>query len=190
MLAQTILSTRETWSQRSCFFLGDVYYTDSAIDIIVEAQESLIFFGRPWAGRFIHCDHGEMFAASCDDASSEIFEQVLQSISNDGGGTMRGNMWDIYHISAGLPLNSGRADGAMFRVIDDATNDFDSPKDYLKNAWIYRMAQSRHAFIRLLLASLLHARGFLNRSRSPVTVENVAQKLQRLGCRKSMARYR
>ena len=149
LLVETILSTVPKWQGRTIILLGDVFFTENSIRRISCFRGDLVIFGRPWASRLVGCTHGELFAMSFSHQCSHKIIQSAQQIVRLASDGARGNMWDLYHYLAHLPLNSGRSESRYFCVIDDITNDFDSPSDYERTRMIYSAMTSRSQFERI-----------------------------------------
>lgn len=150
-LVDSIASTQEYWTDRNVFLLGDVYFTNKSIRRICGYSGDARFFGRPWASNLVGCKHGELFALSFSGEYGPVLLNAARDVSRLAERGMRGNLWDLYHHTAKLPFNSGRAENKYFEVLDDITNDFDSPKDYELRRALYELAVSESVSTRFLL---------------------------------------
>jgi hypothetical protein len=157
-LAETILATYRFWDNRNVFLLGDVFYAERAISLILGCQRGLAFFGRPWPSAYVKCGHGEMFGLtfSTGNAGSmcSLLERGLSSMRTGA----QANLWNLYQLAAGLPLGSSRYHPQLLVPIDDCTNDIDTPIDYQRRRWLYEKVSSegeRGAFLTLRSLTLL-----------------------------------
>jgi hypothetical protein len=153
--AETLAATSGLWARRTTVLLGDVFFTSHALRRIVGTQKPLVFFGRPWPSAYTLSDHGELFALSFDEAHAKSViracSQVIQATQRDAWG----NLWDVYHALAGIRLGSSGTERKMFEVIDDLTNDFDTPETYHRCKLRYERATSSSAWNRYLLKGRL-----------------------------------
>lgn len=171
LLVDTILSTSAYWTDCNIMILGDVFFTDMAMSKICGCPKSFVFFGRPWASKLISCDHGELFAFRFNKDSVDLIKNSINNILDTGNEELRGNLWDLYHNLAGIPYNSGVATRRMFVIIDDITNDFDSPLDFEKRRMIYEQITSKSVAEKsLLLFSFLCRLPFHLINRKPVAI--------------------
>lgn len=151
-LVDTLLSLNGHWHFRNIVLLGDVFFTERAMRNIVECVDEVRVFGRPWSSKLAHCRHGELFGMVFSHGATEQIESTARAVQKLAECGARGNLWDFYHLLVGLPFNSGRAESSAFRVIDDLTNDFDKPEDYIRSADRYLAATSRSRVERFQLA--------------------------------------
>lgn len=102
-----------------CYLYGDVYYTEEAIQKIVETPtDDILVFGRNKPSEINKKEYGELFAFKVKNADK--FKQCVSYIRNEViAGRNRGLGWELYsHI------------GCPFILIDDRSEDFDYPKDF------------------------------------------------------------
>ena len=141
-LTETILATCRYWSGRNVFLLGDVFYSECAISLILECQRGLAFFGRPWPSAFAKCGHGEMFGLTfAARANDRVRNLLARGLSNKPTGAQV-NLWNLYQLAGGLPLGSSQYLSQLLVPIDDYTNDIDTPIDYLRRNWLYEKISS------------------------------------------------
>lgn len=136
-LAETILATSGYWCGKNVFLLGDVFYSEDAISLIIGSQRGLAFFGRPWSSSLVCCGHGEMFGLTFGMGSRDVVLKVLAgglSIKPTG---VQANLWNLYQLAGGLPLGSSRYLPQLLAPIDDYTNDIDTPLDYARRKGLY-----------------------------------------------------
>lgn len=116
------------------FVYGDCYFTDEAMDTIVNKARTVgdfEFFGRQGASRVTGKAYGEIFAVVM--SNHQQFINACQFIRNGirDGNIKRGGAWELYHKMVGLPLEEPTIKlNGNFTSIDDFTEDFDTPKDY------------------------------------------------------------
>lgn len=128
--AETLLSTRHLWSARTLVLLGDVFYSDQAMDRIVNWSEPIAIFGRRGPNEYTGCRHGELFAISVDETMAHVLQEAASRAVGHAECGAWGNLWDVYYCLVGLPLDSARTDDRVFQQIQDLTDDFDTPEDY------------------------------------------------------------
>lgn len=117
------------------YLYGDVYYTEKAMNTILETTGDFRAFGRPGASTTTGKPHGEVFAIRFSD--KKLAGDALTAMRN---ACMRGATrslvgWTWYRQVEGAPLEQPFI-GDRFVVIDDRTEDFDCPEDYER--WIAR----------------------------------------------------
>ncbi len=115
--------TAELIGDDMCFLYGDVYYSEDAIRTVVEnaGRDKLLFVGSEKSICAVLVKDGELFR-SC-------YEGVRNMYLNGEISECKG--WQVYHMYAGLPLES-REIGAGYLVVDSFTRDFNSPQDYME----------------------------------------------------------
>jgi len=141
------LAVRELWNTegRTVILMGDVYYTESAIRTIVRhgGTEPHMFArfgksrvtGKPnaeiWANSFMP-EHHVAHEASLRQAHA----LMVPRFGSSGEPILRAGMWESYLLDHGMLIDRPSpwwiADLGDATVIDDWTEDFDYPEDYLK----------------------------------------------------------
>ena len=128
-----------TYLWQSCL-LGDVWYSDEAMDAICAAH-GLHVFGRRGGSRLTGCEWGECFAATWNADTIDAWEEALHASSKharllspaqrDEGGSPIGSLWQVYRHIIGVPLHEHviAIDDPTWVEIDDWTDDFDSVED-------------------------------------------------------------
>ena len=113
--------TRELIADNVCFLYGDVFYAEETVSRIVndESDESVLFFGNEKSICAVLVRDGELFA-SYVDRIRKMF--IAGEITECKG-------WQVYHLHAGLPLES-RDIGGYFVNVSNLTCDFNTPEDY------------------------------------------------------------
>ncbi len=127
-------STTET----TVVLLGDVFFSNAAIDSICEHSKSdeVITFGRSGSGNNGH-KYGELFAFSIPLSKQTKFVECCREVGQMAQRKPRG--WEVYRHLNGLDLDCSTT-GKGFVEIDDETEDFDFPEDYIK--WLARPDKS------------------------------------------------
>lgn len=103
-----------------CFLYGDTYYTDSAVEMICQAEgEELVFVGTS----------SSVVAVKALSAATlkEHIGRVKQAYAN--GETKECKGWQIYQSYAGLPFGPARIEG-HFLLLDDGTRGFNTVEEY------------------------------------------------------------
>ncbi len=149
---ETLLSSRPLWKERTIILLGDVFFAGKSLHRILDCTNPIAFFGRPWPSVYSGCNHGEIFAVSfSNDGMEAMLRGAGQALRTAQNGSW-GNFWDLYYATARIELGSNHTETRLFKVLDDITNDFDTPKDYLRVFHRYRYASSPKRLYRLLVA--------------------------------------
>lgn len=147
-LVESILSTRDLWAGDMLVVLGDVVFTEAAMDTITSAR------GMHWYGRAdrspITGGCGEVFAMSFDPDTASRFAEGMQVGLNmaldsgegrDRAGSPMGSVWQPYRHLESLPLgvHSINRSGDVWVEVSDFTDDYDSYDHYLN--WTKRWAR-------------------------------------------------
>lgn len=104
------------------YLYGDVYYTEHALDIILNTPTNdVLFFGHSQ----------EIFAVKVQDL--EMFYQHKAKVKEKylKGEIDRCIGWEVYRSIVGIPLNKHWRWG-KYILIEDGTDDIDYPEDYEK----------------------------------------------------------
>jgi len=106
--------TAELINDQVCFLYGDTYYTDDAlVGIIKTVGTKLLFFG----------DEKRIIAVKVFDGSCmKKHVEAVKRVNPNGKG------WHLYQAYTGLELYEI---GHDFVVVEDKTQDFNTPEDYL-----------------------------------------------------------
>jgi tetratricopeptide (TPR) repeat protein len=117
---------------KNIILLGDVYYTSFALDKIIQFDDAAIqTFGRRGASTVTGCKYGEIFAFSFTDTQkmgSSI--ALLRQLYEAKICTAHASGWSLNQIISNTNPNFRTAFG-NFTEIDDWTEDFDFPEDYI-----------------------------------------------------------
>lgn len=138
-ICDTILSTKTLWSQKNLILLGDVFYSEKCLNEIIKCNSDLKFFGRPWPSRFTLCTHGELFGFAFKRKVATKIIDKLKIISKRYRNHNRGNLWNLYQLVAEIPYDSKAIDKSLLTVINDFTDDFDTPRDYERSKKRYKV---------------------------------------------------
>ncbi len=132
--ADKFLSSESLWNEdgRTIVLYGDVYFTDEAMDTIVNYKEKdWRLFGREGASEHTGCGWGECFAQSFYTEHIEKHREMLHKIRDDykAEKIYRCGGWEHYRAMEGFDLTEHKI-GDKFYEIDDFTEDFDTPEDF------------------------------------------------------------
>ena len=114
--------TEELIADDICFLYGDTYYSESAINEIVNDKvDDILFFGNEKSIVAIKVRDGEVFKAHVDRVRELFVAGKLEKCIG----------WQVYQSFTGLPFMQKQI-GEKFVVLVDDTEDFNSPEDYKK----------------------------------------------------------
>lgn len=118
-IVETLYYSVVHWSARTIVLLGDVYYTDKAIETINSYSGEIGFFGN----------RTDILAISF----TERYEvaQACQELLRRRNKEKCGKLWHLYRLLNGIPLDKQRITTNFIRI-KDQSRDFDNPKQYLK----------------------------------------------------------
>lgn len=145
-LVETVLKTEQMWEGQTILVLGDVVFTEFAVDEICSAR-GLHWFGRPKKSPITGGD-SEIFAIAVDEPNYERLAKAMWvgfEDAEDSGEEYDselcpyGSVWQPYRYLEGQPLKRHaivRGPDAIWRDINDFTDDFDSYNHY--RAWTAR----------------------------------------------------
>lgn len=134
--ADKFLSSKALWDRegRTVVFYGDVYYTQEAVDRIVGyKKKKWTLFARPYGSSFTGCPWPECFAQSFYPKDIARHEKALYAIRDlyGEGKISRCGGWEHYkYMTRQNMFDSGLEYVKDIEIIDDFTEDFDSPDDY------------------------------------------------------------
>ena len=111
---------------RTTILFGDIYYTNNAMDKIIDTQSPLIFFGRSGPSEITLCKDAELWAVSFVKSKNSLLKNKLESLKckHKEGKLWRFKTWELFW--------SFNANDKDFCEINDFTEDFDKPDDYIK----------------------------------------------------------
>ena len=135
--ADKFLSSKELWNKsgRTIVFYGDVFFTEEAIDTIIDySVRDWTLFCRPKKSELTGTPWGECFAQSFYPEHISKHEQTLYKIAQlkKEKKIIRCGGWEHYRAYVGIP--DDQLDKFVMTTnyvsIDDFTDDFDFPDDY------------------------------------------------------------
>jgi hypothetical protein len=128
-------ASRELWDPegRTILLLGDVFFTDLAIDRILRyAKRQFMVFGRFGPSKITGTPYGEIFAASWYGEHIIQMDKHLDNVHKirAEGSITRPPGWMLLRAWQGTPLNRHKVLRKHFIEINDETDDIDFPIDY------------------------------------------------------------
>jgi hypothetical protein len=129
------VSSRPLWNTagRTVLLLGDVYFTDEAIEAILGYEGKLWrLFGRYGPSKVSSTPWGEVFGSSWLPQDHGMLDQHLQQVALAfaWGQSRRFTAWEVLRSVQRTPLNEHVVNPVWFGEIDDATDDLDTPAEY------------------------------------------------------------
>lgn len=114
--------TRELIEDEICFLYGDTYYSQEAIQQIINGEtEDVLFFGNLQSIVAVKIKKAEVFVRHLNNVRT-LFE----------AGKINGcKGWQVYQSFADLPFDEKKI-GKKYICINDETEDFNSLEDYKK----------------------------------------------------------
>lgn len=137
-------ATRDLWhpGERTVLLLGDVYFTDDALDTITrfDDRQDYQVFGRRGASKITGTPYGEIFAVSWWPQQHRYMDRYLATVhqARASGRVARPPGWMLLRAWQGSRLDQHRVMPRYFTEIHDATDDFDFPADYDQHPAIRR----------------------------------------------------
>jgi hypothetical protein len=139
-------SSMSLWSEtdRTVLVYGDVYFTDEAVDLIMDGEEGWKYFCRSKPSSITGKNCKEIFAISFTPEKKEWIEKSVMSIidlkTTTGG-------WSLFRFLTMGTSNVAVSDRRMFDTgnhveIDDWTEDFDFPVDLVN--WEQSRQSDKH----------------------------------------------
>lgn len=126
---ETLLKMRPFWgATRTICLLGDVFYSEAAINTIASCHKRVAFYGRRLQSATTGKAYGELVAMAW---RSKLDDRMAQSLQN---WQERPLLWSPYRDFASLWLPEGEnyllhVPGCLTEI-DDFTDDFDTPEDW------------------------------------------------------------
>ena len=117
---------------RNIVLLGDVYFTDEAIDKIINHNEdNYTFIGREGKSKATGLKYGELWGLSFLPSSIQFITYNMGRVRDlyQNKVISRCTGWEIYKLLQGIPFGTHSIKG-NFLEINDLTEDFDTPQDY------------------------------------------------------------
>ena len=144
---ETVLSTRNLWKGQMVALLGDVFFSEGAMNDCI-AADGLHFFGRIQPS-YVTGGCAEVFAMSWGDedhgALTDALAASLKHAVDKGGdrdqnGSPVGSPWQPYRLLSGLAIDDHAVDSKGIWINrNDFTDDFDTQAHY--KFWCERYAQ-------------------------------------------------
>lgn len=136
--ADKFLSSKDLWhpKKRTIVVYGDVYFTESAIDQILNNDNDLYrLYCRPKANRRFKYPYGECFAISFHPQDHKLLLYNLKRLVHlyRADVIKRIGGWELTRLMADVPIGQIHTHKywlVNYYVIDDETNDIDYPSDY------------------------------------------------------------
>jgi hypothetical protein len=130
---ETFISTKSLWKRKTVILLGDVYFSPLGLKTILSDSASIRVFGRPGPSKVTGTPHGECFALSYSQSQHQFLQNCANKVLKDAKKGGRGKVWELYQTLCGFPLNKQTiiVEKNIFKVIDDLTDDIDSPLEYI-----------------------------------------------------------
>jgi len=114
--------TEELIEDDVCFLYGDTYYSQEAMDTILNTEtEEMIFFGNQRSIVAIKVKDGALFRSHVDNVRRLFLEGKIEKCIG----------WQVYQSFTGLPFGEKKI-GPSYIVLEDGTEDFNSPEDLAK----------------------------------------------------------
>ena len=111
--------TEELIEDNVCFLYGDTYYSQEAMDTILQTEtDEMIFFGNERSIVAIKVKDGELFRSHVDNVRKLFLEGKIDKCIG----------WQVYQSFTGLPFGEKKI-GPSYIVLEDGTEDFNSPED-------------------------------------------------------------
>jgi hypothetical protein len=131
-ILEGICRTKKEWEgHRIVFLLGDVVYSNYAIRHIVNARHRLAFFGRKSGNPITGKEAREIFALGFNDDKlvqyciwDRMREIYFRQENKDA------KLWTFYDYLTNKKTWDSVVKGSAFHVINDYTDDIDSPEEY------------------------------------------------------------
>ena len=114
--------TEELIEDNVCFLYGDTYYSQEAMDTILQTEtDEMIFFGNGRSIVAIKVADGDLFRAHVHRVRDLFLEGKIAKCIG----------WQVYQSFTGLPFGEKKI-GPSYIVLADGTEDFNSPEDLAK----------------------------------------------------------
>ena len=112
--------TEELIADDVCFLYGDTFYSESVIQKIADTPaEKLLFFGNERSIVAIKVADGALFRQHVDRVRALFLARKIEKCIG----------WQVYQSFEGLPFGE-KTIAADYILIQDGTEDFNSPADY------------------------------------------------------------
>jgi len=136
-LLDGVLQTRQYWSDRTIFLLGDVLFSRQAV-LDISKINKLKFFGRPAPNRVTGKRASELFGFTMmrNDWDQIIEHCEFMTVPTGKPKNLKypPKLWALYRLCCGNEVHQDIIDLDYLWVIDDYTDDIDSPEAW-KRFW-------------------------------------------------------
>ena len=110
----------EPVSEPVCYLYGDVYYTESAIDKIINTPvDDVLFFGSNYEIFAVKVKNLELFFRNKDRVKKQYLDNKINRCIG----------WEVYRSINNIPLNVHMITRRYIKILD-GTDDIDFPQDY------------------------------------------------------------
>ena len=140
------LSSMKLWGEQNVILVyGDVYFTDEAVETIMSYSGDWKYFCRPWPSDITGKNCKEIFAIYVPPHNHSFVKNNINAIADLNTAT---GGWSLFRqLTLGRHVKGADEDKAMFEAgchiaIDDFTEDFDYPRDYV--VWRREMEKTRN----------------------------------------------
>lgn len=117
--------TEELIEDNVCFLYGDTFYTEDAINTIVNSEvKDILFFGNEKSIVAVKAKDGALFKSHVDRVRKLFIDGKIEKCIG----------WQVYQSFTGLPFIE-KIIGEKFVVISDNTEDFNTPDEYKKRVF-------------------------------------------------------
>lgn len=113
--------TRELIVDDICFLYGDTYYTDEALDEILEIDcDDILFFGNSKSIVAVKIRNSNMFVKHVDNVKKLFLEGKIDRCVG----------WQVYQSVTGQDFEQKAIPAEKFILLDKRTVDFNTPEEY------------------------------------------------------------
>ena len=135
-IVETLFASQPLWKEKTIVLLGDVFFTQHAINTIINIKHGIHIYARSGASKYTQSHWGEIFALSFTKHDWHKVTTHAELTCHDAEAGGRGKLWEFYRSLAGFPLDQHMVENSIFIPINDLTDDIDSPYEYeyFKNA--------------------------------------------------------
>lgn len=119
---------------RIIILLGDVVYSHSLIDAILDDMAKVRFYGRIGPNKVTKKQVSEIFALAIEDEWKERVVKACEGLIRRGGLSVDPKLWHLYFHLNGIDIDEVPEDKYinedMFYHVDDYTDDIDSVEEF------------------------------------------------------------
>ena len=131
--AGKFLSTKEAWATdgRTFLIFGDTWLSATGFKaIMTPIADGICFVGRRGASSYTGCPYGEIFGVSFTPAHQQSIAIAAQKTGQGYGAKRAAAGWALYRQLSST-LAEDKSTETIFVDIDDFSEDFDYPRDYV-----------------------------------------------------------